>query len=229
MVGMHRILANLVMAALLAASPAAIASVIDIGSMSISGGIFQWTLTDPSTPGGPAPSALPLTRIGPDTDLVGGYIGNGATGPRGAFVADPDAIVGLDLLGFPINVYTAAGNLGTPSVPVASITGGPVPTGTLDNVAGTISMELSSWFMQWRDDEWNVGDSNATGTWDPMTRSFNLSWSASIVGGFASGTTTTWVLEGTAYPVPIPAAAWLLGTGLVGLLGSAAGRPSTRT
>ncbi len=62
----------------------------------------------------------------------------------------------------------------------------------------------------------------ATGTYDLITRAYSLAWESQINGGPFNGVTTTWHLEGTV--VPIPAAVWLLGSGLLGLFGMARGK-----
>ena len=50
---------------------------------------------------------------------------------------------------------------------------------------------------------------------------FSADWSALIVGGPFDGNTGYWHMEGTYSVVPVPAAAWLFGSGLVGLVGVA--------
>ena len=140
----------------------------NIGGMTITSGEFDIDTSD----GNPT---SPFISIGPDTNLVGGYIGNGGVGLPPT-TPDPDSIVGTQFSGFPINVYTAASNLGD-SLPAGSIAGGATPTGTLDDVAGTITMDLSSWFFNWNDNDLQAGTGKAdgvtsafaTGVWDPVS------------------------------------------------------------
>ncbi|MFV1998506.1 MAG: VPLPA-CTERM sorting domain-containing protein, partial [Acidiferrobacterales bacterium] len=169
--------------------------------------------------------ASPFTTIGPNTNLVGGYIGDGGVGLP-ATTPDPDSIVAAQFSGFPINVYTAASNLGGNS-PAGSIAGGPVPTGTLDDVAGTITMDLSSWFFNWNDSDLQAGTGKAdgvtstfaTGVWDPVSGLYTLSWQSLTGLGPTPGLVTFISLSGVASPVPVPAAAWLFGSGLLSLVG----------
>ena len=168
---------------------------------------------------------LSFDTIGPNTDLVSGYIGNGGAG-RPSTTADPDSIVGVDSGGFPINVYTALENPGDDNTPANTQTGGLVPTGILDDSAGTITMDLSGWFanFDYKDIHAGTGKTDgltsdvATGTWNPLSGSYSLSWRSSTPGFGSALTTTEWTLEGVAAPLPLPAAVWLFGSGAIGLV-----------
>jgi hypothetical protein len=50
---------------------------------------------------------------------------------------------------------------------------------------------------------------------------FTASWSALVVGGPFNGVTGNWTITGVVSAVPVPAAAWLFGSGLLGLVGVA--------
>jgi len=197
------------------------AASVNIGSMTITSGGFDIDISD-------GIGVSPFTTIGPNTNLVGGYIGNGGLGLPPA-TQDPDSIVGTLFSGFAINVYTAASNLGDVSTPAGSIAGGAIPTGTLDDVAGTITMDLSSWFMNWNDNDIFAGtgiadgvtSALATGVWDPVSGQYSLSWQSVTGIGPKAGLVTGTTLSGVASPVPVPAAAWLFGSGLLGLIGVA--------
>lgn len=169
-----------------------------------------------------------ITFIGSNTNLVGGYIGNGGSNLADN-VPDPDRIVGLELVGLPVNVYTAATNLGDTSTPAGTQAGGAVPTGTLDDIANTITMDLSSWFMNGFNNDIQAGTGRndgftsalATGTWDSNTNAYTLHWDALVLDG-PSPEVAHWSLTGyatTITTVPLPAAIWLFGSGMLGLLG----------
>lgn len=175
---------------------------VNIGSMDISSANIAGNFLPPG--------GLTLSPTA-TTNLVGGYINS------------PDAIIITSLMGDDQIIYTAASNLapnGNPMAPaVGSIAGGPAPTGTLDNVAGTINMDLSSWMVNHFGMDQNLGSASAAGSWDPVTQLYTLSWVATLTQGPNGGQDVTWTLAGSASPVPVPAAVWLFGSGLLGLAG----------
>lgn len=213
-------------------SAGAHAATFSIGSMNITGG--SYTVWDSSgalvvnTSTGNSTSAF--TAIGPNTNLVGGYIGNGG-GSLLSSTPDSDAIVGGLWFGSPFNTYTAVANLGDDSSPAGSISGGPVPFGTVDDINGTITMNLSSLFGNWSNIDFNIGTGKndgitsalATGTWNPVTKAYSLSWFSTVdstVGGPCLPTqcTAEFSFVGTASPVPVPATFWLLASGFMSVL-----------
>lgn len=202
------------------------AATFNIGSMNITAGEFDIDISD----GLPA---SPFSFFGPDTNLVGGYIGNGGLGLL-ATTPDPNGIVGAQFSGFPINVYTAASNLGDTSTSTGTQLGGAVPTGILDDVAGTITMDLSSWFLNWNDNDIHAGTGKvdgstsalATGTWDPVTGAYSLSWLSLTGLGPKAGLVSSFTLEGVVSAVPIPSAIWLFGSGLLGIIGMTRKKPN---
>jgi len=172
---------------------------------------------------------VPFYYLGPNTNLVGGYIGAGGSSlPSTAH--DPNAIAVFDWYSLPVSLYTAATNLGDTYSTAGTVTGGPVPSGHLDNLAGTITMDLSGLFGTWSDGDYITGTSRndgitsarATGTWNPATRAYTLYWDSKTIGLACpepNGCVSHWTLPGTASPVPVPAALWLFGFGLLGLFG----------
>ncbi len=71
-----------------------------------------------------------------------------------------------------------------------------MPTGTVDDVAGTITLDLSSWFANHMGMNQNLGGI-ATGQWDSTTGIItDLSWSATLTQGMQKGATVTWTLQG---------------------------------
>lgn len=213
----------------MALSVSANAATYSIGSMNITGGSYTvWDsigglVVNPDT----GSSTSPFTTIGPNTNLVGGYIGNGG-GSLPYYTPDSASIVGGMWFGSPFNTYTAATNLGDDSSPAGSISGGPVPFGTVNDINGTIVLNLSSLFGNWSNIDFSGGTGKndgitsalATGTWNPVTGAYTLSWISTIdstVGGPCLPTqcTAQFTFEGIANPVPVPAAFWLFGSGLM--------------
>lgn len=212
-----------------------LASTLDIASMNITAGGYKvWdsngkAVTNPDTGG----TYWAFTTFGPDTNLVDGYIGNGGGGLP-PLTPDPDSIAGNLWFGTPVNIYTAATNLGDDLTTAGSITGGAVPFGTLDDINNTIEMDLSSLFGNWANIDFNIGTGKsdgvtsalASGTWNPLTNAYTLSWVTIVdnsVGGpcLPTNCTAEFLFEGTANAVPLPAAVWLFGSGLIGLAGVA--------
>ena len=101
------------------------AATISIGSMNITSGTYTvWDssgslITNPNS----GSSTSPFTSFGSDTNLVGGYIGNGGGGLLNS-TPDPASIAGGLWFDFPINMYTSASNLGDDFSPAGSIAGG---------------------------------------------------------------------------------------------------------
>lgn len=171
--------------------------------------------------------------IGPDTNLIAGYIGSGGASVDN-MTLNPSRIASIsNWFGLPGSFYTASSNLGDLLSPPGTYTGGPVASGVLDNVAGSISIDLRSWFVNWADGDYISGTGRndgitsamANGIWNPATHAYSLSWTSLTIGPDGSlcaapvGCVTYWTLEGTANPVPVPAAIWLFGSGLFGLFG----------
>ena len=182
-----------------------------IDAMNITGGSVVWSL-----PGG-LPEVDIFSSFGPDTNLVGGYIGTGGSTSLPFDPPNPDNILfftffdGLN----DVATYTAASNLGTTSVPADITPGGPVPTGTLDDTLNTIEMDLSSWFGSinnatdvWAGTGLDDGFTSplATGTWNPVTYEYELTWNSRTPDSPTNpfpGLESQWTLTGYAYPVVI--------------------------
>lgn len=175
------------------------AATLSITSLTITGGDFGMNVA-----GGNAITPGVMSPI-----VMGTY--QGATGGAATSLADFQ-------FGFfgPVSTYTAAS--------VAGISGGgPAPSGTVDDVAGTLSADMSSFFAFWNANNFNQGSSAVTGTYDKVTGAYDMTWTSLISGGPFNGNTGYWHLKGvaTVAAVPVPAAVWLLGSGLIGLVGVA--------
>lgn len=71
-----------------------------------------------------------------------------------------------------------------------------VPTGILDDEAGTITLDLSSWFANHMGMNQNLGGV-ATGQWNVETGEItDLTWSSELTQGMQKGKKLTWTLQG---------------------------------
>ena len=184
---------------------------LDILSLNITGGSFGL--------GNPAPeNCTQVTGFEPYDCITSGTITMGAY-QQGT--ADVNSVVTGEVTSFnffdsPVKIFTAASAPGAEANPTGA------PSGTTDGGTGTITVDLNSWYMNWNGDYFRQGDI-ATGTYDAVTGGFDISWSALIVGGPFNGRLGYWNLTGAAdvSAVPVPAAIWLFGSGLIGLAGLA--------
>lgn len=115
-----------------------------------------------------------------------------------------------------------------------SLFGNPAPTGTVDGALGIINVDFSSLRAQTNILTlgtldfalWPLINPPSSGTYNAGTGAFSLSWSDPFsvnLSGLPNPITGTAsvTLSGTVTPVPLPAALWLLGSGLLGLAGAA--------
>lgn len=107
--------------------------------------------------------------------------------------------------------------------------GMPAPSGSVDTVANTIDVDFSSFrasamigFLSLDVAVPLITDPPSGGIFDSGTGAYELTWSnpfsLMIAGRTITGNATV-SLSGTATLVPVPAAVWLLGSGLIGLAG----------
>lgn len=188
---------------------------LDISSMSVTGGAMYGT---------EAWMVTTLIYVGPETNLVGGYIGSGGAGfDEHSF--SPDSILAFDFYGYTASFYTAPSNLGDADIVAGFIAGGSVPTGTIDTTAGTLALDISSLFVNQMNADVNVapaGNALATGSWNAQTQAYHLNWGGYFPGpGF--GAYWQFELTGFATPVPEPAtqALWFAAFGIYAIARSA--------
>ena len=124
-------------------------------------------------------------------------------------------------------VYTY---VGTNPVSYQSGNSYPAPTADISNCVGTsctLSVDLSSWEVMWNGSAFQQGPRPvntgpfvpAVGTYNTATHAYSVTWASQISGGPFNGIITHWHLEGTVVPVPLAGSVWLLGSGLLGLIG----------
>lgn len=152
----------------------------------------------------------PFETVNSGYNLVSGYFGAGVSqapsGQHSTYI-DPTAIATGKFASSATNIYTAAYNLGDSLYkPPGTLVGGAVPSGTVNTVAGTIAVNVSSFFItSFGADYTSAGSLNngiATGTWNPVTGAYTMSIVSIDVGGFTDGFSRTWTFSGTATPVP---------------------------
>lgn len=173
-------------------------AILDVESMSISGG--QVTLNTQSyqlLPGAIQPM------------VMGEYQGAPAC-------CSPDAAL-TSLVYYEFGYFGYAG-VHTSAIDDWSYTA-PPPSGYVDTSDSTIHLDLSSWTWSWNGSNYLQGSSDIVGNYNVLTGAYEISWTSLLPGGPFSGYTHDWYLTGvaTVSAVPLPAAAWLFGSGLIGL------------
>lgn len=163
-----------------------------------------------------------VTGVDGSYNLVDGYHG------AGTFYggASPASIIDMTFYGGAANTYTAASNLGAWNSPAGTIAGGPVPSGSVDFTAGTISLDMSSWFYNYNGSDQYQGSPTVVGTvigGAGNTGAFDVIWSEPTAGGSTDGFIGTWRLQGNVAAVPEASTYGMMLAGL-GLVGGMAAR-----
>jgi hypothetical protein len=143
---------------------------------------------------------------------ISGSFEQAGTLVMGTFQPPPDNFLGPVVVDGHTFEYSTQSQGGLFAAPSAQITGTTI-TADLSSLFVTITGPLSG--------SLNIGGAAATGTYDPLTGQFSLSWTRLLDVASAN-----FGLEGTAdvAPVPLPAAAGLFAVGLASLAGWGARR-----
>ncbi len=174
---------------------------------------FQNFITDPDEP---HPAGHP--------DAV-----NGAGSGYSGLVSEGSALSAFKFFGVPtyvgLNPLSYQSGL-TKNAPTLNMDGASCVNSLCD-----ISVDLSSWEVYWNGSVFEQGprpDNTipefelAMGTVDVVSGEYTLNWKSQILGGPFDGVNGFWYLEGqftnVSAVVPVPAAVWLFGSGLIGLI-----------
>jgi hypothetical protein len=176
------------------------------------------TVTQLNLTGGSINLQLQIDSAPPVT--IGGNFTQPGTLIMGQYQPPPNIFNPIVLDGHSFSIFTHPGpDLGNPL---------PVPTG--ETVGNTINVNLHGLFASiagpFLNGALNIGTQApnlATGSYNPTTGAFEISWVHLYSPAVQFMTTAEFTLEGTAQtaPVPAPAAALLFATGLAGLGGLA--------
>ena len=188
-------------------SSTAHSAIYDVSTMSITGGDFSMAGAGGTiVPGGVTPM------------VMGTY--QGSAPPTCALLDDllPHSLAGFEFGFFGPAVVRTAETDGVNS-------GFAAPSAAVNTETGSINADLSSWTMYWCGTSYNLGSSSITGSYHVGSGNYDINWSATVNGGPFNGQVSDWHLTGVAsVVVPVPAAVWLFGSGLIGLVGFARSR-----
>lgn len=162
-------------------------------------------------------------------DLNGDGVPDGAAGTGYSTTPTTAANMLLPFGFFGTNTY-----VGTNPIAYQSGESHPAPAADLDlsscdtNNVCNFTLDTSAWEVMWNGSAFEQGPRPsskgpfvlATGTYNLDTQFYSITWDSQIKQGPFNSIHGFWHLEGT-HIVPVPAAAWLLGSGLLGLIGVA--------
>lgn len=167
------------------------AATLNVTHMSFAGGTFAISGYLPT----------PIAMAGSDKNLVGGYS------------AFPYQLYPFCCA---MSFYTSDGR--TAAFGGAPIGGGPAPSATVDTVADTLRINLSSWTANWNGTNFEQGAADVTGMWDRLSGAYEIDWSAPIIGGPFDGAYGLYTLYGVASVPEVETSALMLsGLALVGI------------
>ena len=193
----------------------ATADAASITSMTVTSGYFGHSLFSFN---------LPFSGIGSDNDLAvySTFSGNNTQQATGSGGICAEGVIACFDYG-----YAQANTFLAPSAQTGVPGGGPTLSGqAYDATGGTTAIDTSGFFMNWDGVDFGQGNVNATLTTFncvDSTCDFTATWTSPFVNGPFDNTTGSWIISGqlsgvASAAVPVPGAAWLMGSGLVGLV-----------
>jgi hypothetical protein len=185
----------------MAASLGASAAILDLAQIDITAMTFSLT---PSGPGG----TFTVSNLVPATDT---NVVDGARNPLANF--DLSLNTGVVFSG-PAVAYTTAALPATVDTTAGTISLGFGGTGTLFTMDWSGGAFCTSPRPDCLDIAQGPVTGTATGTWNPVTGAFQISWTRTNDGHPFDAFTSTWTWQGTAQPVPEPATYLLVLGGL---------------
>lgn len=154
-------------------------------------------------------------------------ISSGISGSYSQFITPPAQII---MGSYQTDIIQVSNGSNSASIYTSGDFGAAAPSGTVDDVAGTIAVDFSSLRANLTlggyvlDTElWPLTTVLDIGTFSPTDNSYSMSWLETInVSGLNYEIGVT--LNGNVSLVPLPAAIWLIGSGLFTLVGFSARR-----
>ena len=135
----------------------------------------------------------------------------------GQFQPTPNIFPPVQLSHLTVSIFSSSGQPLLNLFPPSGTTSGSTMTANLSSLfAGLSSTQWGSWMTPATFGSLNIGGT-ATGSFDQTTNAFNISWTHAFTG-IPFLTSGNFSLQGTAQlaAVPLPAAAFLFGSGLLG-------------
>lgn len=173
---------------------------------------------------------IPFTGIGSSNDLAAysTYMGSNTSQPTGS---GGTCVSGsISCFDFGWNQMTTF--LSSEAVQTGVPGGGPtLADQSYDPAGGTTTIDMNGFFANWENIDFYQGNSSASLTTSNCvagTCDFTASWTQFFYGGSVDGNTGCWILHGQVSGIPVPAAAWLMGSGLIGLVGVARRKKTQR-
>lgn len=150
---------------------------------------------------------------------------------------NPNAVIQMGVYqGLPSGIIGMSSGFSSATIYTSGAAGAPAPSGTVDvPVPGNIVVDLSSLrasisilgLASYDFELWPVTLPPTMGSYNSATGAYSLSWDVDIMVGGSSKGIASIILEGGVTVVPVPAAVWLFGSGLLGLVGVARRRQRT--